>query len=190
MLRFNRNQLYLFQNYSQFWFGIEVIHTNNEIISGAWRQCGLMGIYPLQSGEKSKFNCRNIGVLLCFGLHLISITAFLLFNAKTFQEYAVCIFPWCTIIFTWAGISVHILLSTDVFRYIECLEKTIESRKWMNRLYEETSERIENYTRMLLSLLVKITIPMGNAPIVILSYYHYFATDLGSEAFIMPSYTK
>lgn len=52
-------------------------------------------------------------------------------------------------------------------------------------LYEETNTAIELWTKIIFKFCIYVMIPAGGIPVVGLSYYFYFTTDLGKDAFIM-----
>lgn len=97
---------------------------------------GMVGIRPLRPNEKSSFNRRNVTVLLIFGLFFMSATAFLMFDAKTFRDYAEAFFPWSTLLIVCIGLLTNISKMTDVFALRAKTEQMIEAGerfkiKWM-----------------------------------------------------------
>lgn len=48
------------------------------------------------------------------------------------------------------------------------------------------NEKIEKFTHNMYFILVKITAPGLMIPNLIIGYFNYFTTDLGSEAFHLP----
>lgn len=52
--------------------------------------------------------------------------------------------------------------------------------------YENLNEKIEKWSNILYSVFIKVSVPGLLLPNFILSYYSYFSTDLGSEAFGLP----
>lgn len=89
----------------------------------------IIGIRQLRSNEENRFNARNFGILLYFGLFAISTTTFIVRYASTFLEYADAFFAWITGSLVFIGYFVTILKSTKLFQLIENLEETIENRK-------------------------------------------------------------
>lgn len=57
-------------------------------------------------------------------------------------------------------------------------------------LYNKANETIDKWTTNLHTFLFKISIPIAIIPTLLVSYYFYFATDMGGEAFIFPSLMK
>lgn len=54
------------------------------------------------------------------------------------------------------------------------------------KLYEKTNAMVERWSELLYMGLVKISIPLVTLPFLILSYFLYFTTDLGSDSFLLP----
>lgn len=102
------------------------------------------------------------------------------------------------------------------FRFIESLEKVIGDRKLQNstnlmklnqnligiqflielndpiskHLYTQANNQIEKWTATFHILFIKVPLTLAFIPLIILSYYLYFMTDFGSDAFLLPSYLK
>lgn len=53
-------------------------------------------------------------------------------------------------------------------------------------IYEQTNEKFEKWTKIIYFVCMKVTLPGCMAPNFFISYYNYFATDLGREAFRLP----
>lgn len=60
----------------------------------------------------------------------------------------------------------------------------------LNQLYTERNQIIEHFIRIMHTFLIKVSIPFGAIPIATLSYYLYFTTDLGNDAFLLPFHIK
>lgn len=54
------------------------------------------------------------------------------------------------------------------------------------RIYDEANEIIEKCTKIMYFISVKVSWPGVVIPIAIYSFYNYFTTDLGFDAFRMP----
>lgn len=85
-----------------------------------------VGIRALPLGQKNPFNRRNIGFLLIYSFFIVSGSAFIVFDANSFYEYAEAFYPWMTMIFTYIGLSINISMTSDMFRLIEQCEQTID----------------------------------------------------------------
>lgn len=174
-----------------------------------------IGVHPIEPGE-SIFNRRNIGILLVFGQNVLSATAGLLFDARRIREFEECSFVWFTVSAVHIAFFVTILRAQTLFELIERLERIIEickqffiisltflrSNSIENSIstdsydpitkytFKRTVERIELFTKIIFILFVKVLFPMGVIPMVIVSYYLYFTTDKGSDAFIVLNASK
>lgn len=72
--------------------------------------------------------------------------------------------------------------------YHLCLIESTEPM--MKCVTEDINENIEKYTRIVHTLFVKVMILCGAVPLNIVSYYRYFTTDLGPDAFLIFNYMK
>lgn len=96
---------------------------------------GHLGIYIRQAYQENWLNSRNFIVLSILIVLSISITTYLLFIAKKFQEYSesfyvfVCavLYSVCFIIYIWKTIK--------VFELIVNIETTIQKRKLTNHQF-------------------------------------------------------
>lgn len=75
----------------------------------------IFGIRKIRSGE-SRFNIRNVGVLMLLGLDFISVAAHIWFDANTFLDYALSIFCCLAFLSVWFGFIVMSLNSQELFR--------------------------------------------------------------------------
>lgn len=88
----------------------------------------VIGIYHIQPGE-SKFNRRNVGVLLIFSMAFISVSAYLLFGVKTVLEFEECFFMWTTLSGIIFGFLITISETVNMFQLLEIGNSFIEKRK-------------------------------------------------------------
>lgn len=89
----------------------------------------VIGIVPLPPGETYKYNRRNVTVLVIFGLFFICCTAFVLFDAKTFQEYARAFFLWICVLGVYIGFFTAIVKTVEIFKYVDKTERITDNRK-------------------------------------------------------------
>lgn len=54
-------------------------------------------------------------------------------------------------------------------------------------LYEKTNRRAEKWSEIIFILMAKVTPIAWLSPRVIISFFFYFTTDMGNEAFELPS---
>lgn len=57
-------------------------------------------------------------------------------------------------------------------------------------LYDESNKSTELWTKVIYTFCIKIIIPLGAIPILCASYYRYYTTDLGTDAFIVVDQIK
>lgn len=82
----------------------------------------------LRCDERSKFNGRNVGILIIFGLNFISATAFFWYDASTFKEYTMCFFAYITLLALNIGFLATIIRSPQIFQLLNDTEHFIENR--------------------------------------------------------------
>lgn len=89
-----------------------------------------VGVYLFKCDEKSRFNSKNIEILMIPGFNLVSATAYLFFDATTSKEYTVYFFLCSTLLSICIGFFVTILKSSHLNQIFELLENAVESRKY------------------------------------------------------------
>lgn len=99
---------------------------------------------------------------------LTAITILVL-RKKLNKSLTICSF------FNWQRLTITILPNVSGY-------KNSESKK----IYEKINERIEKWTKILYFVWMRGTFPGTMLPNCIISYFLYFATDLGSNAFRLP----
>lgn len=102
----------------------------------------IVGVHPPQPNEKQPLNRRNLGVILYLGLFVILTSAYISFDASTFEEYTEAFFLWITVTLTDISFALFVLSSSDMFQFIGNVEKTINSRKcqqnaWFKKNHSE-----------------------------------------------------
>lgn len=70
------------------------------------------------------------------------------------------------------------IIQTDLF--------TESSEPESKKLYKEESDKVDKWIGLYHTAIVKVTIPLGGLPIAIYSYYTYYTTDMGADAFQLP----
>lgn len=60
----------------------------------------------------------------------------------------------------------------------------------MKELANEANETIDKWTRIAHTAFVKVLILAGSIPAGVVSYYLYYTTDLGSDAFFNYNYNR
>lgn len=89
----------------------------------------IVGVAPLQPGQNSVFNIRNVSVTLTFASGSILTCAFLFFEASTIEEYTEAFFAWVTVTSIAIGFLLNTIRSPRSFQYIENIEQIIENGK-------------------------------------------------------------
>lgn len=87
----------------------------------------IIGIHRLKPSE-SRFNRRNIGISLVFGINVIQ-TAYTLFDAKAFEQYEEYFFTLTTLLCVYNGYYVLIMKTTNVFQLLDNTAEIYKKRK-------------------------------------------------------------
>lgn len=61
-----------------------------------------------------------------------------------------------------------------------------ESDSISKECYEKTKSRNETWIKLLVLSIIKVSHVGITTPNLVISYFNYFSTDLGSDAFILP----
>lgn len=123
----------IFNQFVEIWFSFRLSlhwcssHFAMRVFLSVQEFAANVGIYPLQPGQTNPLNRRNIRVLLIFSLYVISYTAFIVFDANSFHEYAEAFFPWVTSSLIFIGLSINISMTKYMFRLLNNCERIIES---------------------------------------------------------------
>lgn len=90
----------------------------------------IVGLRKLEPHESSVFNWRNVSILLALGLKTISVSAYILYDANTFQAYAVSSFIWITLVCMFIGFFIMIFKLQRLFDALKLAEELIDIRKF------------------------------------------------------------
>lgn len=106
-------------------------------------------------------------------------------DANTFPEYTQSIYfgSLATLIFLTLMIIIHKM--EQLFKFIdscECLVNEISAS-----IFSETTQLEEKINRFVFFVIVKITPQCTFLPFIIHAFFTYFTTDLGNDAFVLPS---
>lgn len=77
-----------------------------------------------QPGE-SRFNWRNVTVLIIFGVNFISAFAYLLLDLSSYFGYTICTFGLLTCLCAWIGFFLMTLKIGDIFRAVRTFQEKI-----------------------------------------------------------------
>lgn len=91
-----------------------------------------LGVYRNQSNV---FNCRTICILLLFAMDSISITAHLVFDDNTFQNYTEAFFFWITLIGICIGLLIMLLKTNDIFKLLNTIDAIVDKRKFHKKFH-------------------------------------------------------
>lgn len=166
----------------------------------------VLGIKRPLPGQKNLFNWLNI-------LPFISLVRYAIFAfpiAETFNEYAEILHAVLTSCCVATNLLIFILKMQNIFELIDDFQSTIQQRKFANifsmnvllyhfttifadqtnptskKMYDKANAKIEKYTKIFYFVGIKVSWPGLILPNVIISYFKYFTTDLGSESFKLP----
>lgn len=154
-----------------------------------------------------KLNTKSLPTFIIFGQALISNYVFLLHEAQSFREFTDSFYAAATVTLGAMSHLVAVWKMAETFKFIENCEKIIGKsefetiigiQKLMNRcvlglenasskpIYEEIIQKIEKLCEGLNFIIIYISTPCVMFPKCLISFFAYFTTDLGSEAFELP----
>lgn len=161
-------------------------------------------------GFDLKLSDHNIlGTMVISLSGIISEWIFLLFEANSSQEYLESIYFITSSVGIFISYTSALLLKDKLLVFIDTVDRTINKSKFDNQLnfqinfsifkmnlglessiakamYEEANQRFEKYTKIGMFLLTNVLVPCALLPKVIVSFFLYFNTDLGENAFYLP----
>lgn len=171
--------------------------------------CQTFGVFPKPFAVKRSFNKRNVVMLILHGLSVLFYGLYILCEANTFKQFADAVFMVSAAIMS-CHIYVHCFWkSVKIMKLFQLLEPTINKSKWQfidtvklkcncwniftglvrpasKSIYEEFHRFVELFTNFFYIGLVKI-IPIGSmAPLLVISFFIHYTTDLGRDAFYLP----
>lgn len=118
--------------------------------------------------------------------------------ADTQKEFMEALFMTVASILIYISFLSTVLEMKTIFLLIDVVEKLINkselfilstfetSTEFFKTLYERTNQLAEKCSEIVYFLIVSVSVPGFVLPKAILSYFLYFTTDLGSEAFETP----
>lgn len=89
-----------------------------------------IGVNAIQLDYKNKINRRSVTVYLIFGFYFMLTTCYLLFDAKTLQDYALAFFLWISVVMTFFGYLAQTVKLREIFQIIENMEKLADTCKY------------------------------------------------------------
>lgn len=170
----------------------------------------ILGIKPQQ---KYPLNEQSLSILLVFGLGIISTSVYVSNGEKRFDEYVACSYECSVISVGFLGIANCIWNASKLYRLLNCLEAiinesttyykyffpqfTISSNIRMfaglvhhtsKSIFHETDEKLRNWFGILDFAAVDVMSVCLALPMLVVSFYTYFTTDLANDAFQLPFY--
>lgn len=145
----------------------------------------ILGICPIETESKVSFNLRNCLFLFFVLLFSIAALVYLFVEAKTFQQCADSFYIFSTTAANGVDIFVVIWNMSKNFELIENLEKEIQQRNFQ-LIYNKLNEKIEQFSKIIYFIFVHCTLFGVLMPNFLITFFVYFTTDLGSDAFQLP----
>lgn len=158
------------------------------------------------------YELKSVLPYICFGYGLVAVILFDAVEANSFQEYAESFYPITTLFFHACSPMALIDCESKMLELINHFEQVIESRKYFQNvlgiqidkqnnemsnaiiglvnpitkpIYNGIYSSIEKWTRILIAF-GSLSLLSASIPFFVASYFLYFATDLGREAFWLP----
>lgn len=115
------------------------------------------------------------------------IILFIYFDANSFQLYTEVFYAMTSAVLTLIAISTLSWNRIEMFKFIDSLENAIDERNNPKSImiYKNANAFAEKWTNTVYVAMV-LTIPFVSLPYMFASYYLYYTTDLGREAFVLP----
>lgn len=174
----------------------------------------IIGISPNQSGQMHLFNPRNCVALVLIAINLILNVGFLIHDADSFQKYVSSAYTCSTLLACIIAFEIVIWKTTKIFIFLDRVEEIIENRKLVmllqfaygcysttlkenghyvagqenpisKNIYTETGRKIQAAIKILNFVMVKVSPICLILPEFMRSFYAYFTTDLGNDAFVL-----
>lgn len=163
-----------------------------------------LGVDPSQSVPK--LNAKALGILFPLGLGFISNCFFFKNEANYFEEYVDCAYIGSTLLTTSTNFLIFIWERDELYQFMNCFGDIINKSEyasiitnWINfqaanhfagmhqatskMIYEESNRLSEKFSGILIFVSTKLMIFLGLLPAFIISFFNYFTTELGGEAF-------
>lgn len=143
------------------------------------------GIRPIETGSKHSFNFTNCLALLLVIQFCMTATIYLIRNANSVPEYADSFYTFSTSGLNVLNILLIVLKSANIHQLIENIEKVIEQRNQLAN-YDALNQKIEQFSKRFYFIYVYCTLVGVMLPNIFKSYFLYFTTDSGNDAFQLP----
>lgn len=116
---------------------------------------------------------------------------FIMFEVSTFQGYSNSVYALLTMTLNEFYVITISRNRQALFQTIDNLRNTIETRTKLQSktIYSKAIAFVNNFTKILYFILMKIAFPLITFPYLMTSYHRYLTTDLGPDAFQLPFHT-
>lgn len=171
-----------------------------------------------QSVKRHSFDMKNVMIFVSIAGAFVVCSLFLVFEANDFKEYSNCFFSTITFLMGIFDYAIHVWKMKELFHFIKKFEHFIQRSKYSlfviiffyskfssfspllllfhlgliksnaKEIYEKSNERIEKWSKIMYSVMMKITLPIMMVSMPMIGYVMYFTTDLGDEAFQLLSF--
>lgn len=184
---------------------------NMKYFEGIQSKFMILGITPHQ---KYPLNVQSLSILLVFGLAIISTSVYVCNGVKSFDEYVTCSYECSVISVGFLGIANCIWNTTNLYRLLNSLENIINESEWdvsihwqskslfysmiwiltglvfpiSKSIFYKTDENLQKWFGILDFVALKVMSLCLTLPMLIVSFYNYFTTDLTYDAFQLPFY--
>lgn len=145
----------------------------------------ILGICPIETVSKYSFNLRNCLILFFVLKFSIAALVYLFVEARTFQQCADSFYTFSTTAANGVDIFLMIWNMTNIFELIDNLEKEIQQRN-LQSIYNKLNEKIEQFSKSIYFIFVHCTFFGIVMPNFLTTFFVYFTTNLGSDAFQLP----
>lgn len=167
-----------------------------------------LGVTSWQSIQTNPFNGKNVMCLVWLFLMTISVCIFLTEEATSLKEYVNILGSSITLVVIFIEFALHLWKIKGIFEFIDNFEELIEKSKYKKKpywsfesykmiilgsenpeaklLYERHNQQVGKWNKTLIFGVQKVSFNLVLWPMFFFSYFTYFTTNLGSEAFQMP----
>lgn len=166
----------------------------------------MVGISSTQTLQEDPFNLKNIIILIIFVFFCIFSTIFIFFEAKTSKAFSESI---CISLTMYSIVLIFLEFIQKIEQLIADFESAIQKRLLENKklneyvkhingwhvsgiknptladIYVKVNEKVDKWTDFFYLTIVKLS-PILMMPRFILTFFSYFSTDSGAEAFKLP----
>lgn len=171
---------------------------------------------PQSLDKYSSFNAKNLINFLFLNLNIFSVFIHIFYDGHTFNDFVDSVYRCIGVVVTAVALMSFVQQTPALFQLIDNLDRAVDKSKfniwivqfWLNfvtflfkhvclpilglmnpistLIYKQTDRKMQKWHHILNILMVKVTPVFANMPKCIVSFYTYFTTDLGRDAFELP----